>query len=109
MASDQFALGAFNAVAMFHPLLERLGLLLLPPGLQEAVVLAHQHGAVTLVFAQAPIAQEAGVALGAELDAEAYFAAGLLHQAAPLGVELSGRAACFAFLNVDLKILHTEA
>src|SRR5438552_10832543 len=52
VTSDQLALGPFNAIAMFHPLLERLGLLLLPPSLQGAVMFAHHHRAVRLVFTQ---------------------------------------------------------
>ncbi len=43
MTPHQLALRAFNPVALFHLLLEALGLLLLPPGLQDRVVLAHHQ------------------------------------------------------------------
>src|SRR5437762_3674745 len=40
---DQFALRAFDGIAMFHPHFEGVGLLLLAPALQQGVVLAdHQ-------------------------------------------------------------------
>jgi len=46
MGSDQFALRAFDGVAMFHPLFELLGSLFLPAPLQNRVLLADDQAAV---------------------------------------------------------------
>ena len=48
MGASQFAVGAFNGVALLHLLLERLGLHLPPPGLQWRVVLADDQASVLL-------------------------------------------------------------
>ena len=59
MSPDQLALRAFDGVAMFHALLESVGLLLLAPGLQHGVMLSHQHRAVSLTLGDALSAQRA--------------------------------------------------
>jgi glycosyltransferase involved in cell wall biosynthesis len=51
---------------MFHPLLEALGLLLVPPGLQERVVFAHHQRPMPLILAQTLAAQGTIVTLRAE-------------------------------------------
>ena len=64
----QFALGAFNGIAMFHPLLESWCLLLVATRLQGGVVLADYQRAMSLAFAQTLRPQHAVVALSAELE-----------------------------------------
>jgi hypothetical protein len=89
VTSNQLALRAFNGVAVFHPLLESLGLLLLAAGLQRGVMLSDDQCPVPLVFAQTALAQGAVVARSAEFEAITHFAAEFLFQATPLGVGLS--------------------
>jgi hypothetical protein len=42
MAAHQFALRAFNGIAVFHALFEGVGLLLRSPVLQRGVMFSHQ-------------------------------------------------------------------
>ncbi|MDA1277160.1 MAG: hypothetical protein O2960_24365 [Verrucomicrobia bacterium] len=69
MAADQFALRAFNGIAMFHALLKGVGLLLKSPRLQMGVMLAHGQCPMRLVFAQTLTAQRTIVALSPEFKA----------------------------------------
>lgn len=78
IAPHQLALRAFNPIALFHPLLEALGLLLLPPGLQERVVFAHHQRPVPLILAQALTAQGTIVTMEAELETVIDLAGGFL-------------------------------
>jgi hypothetical protein len=109
MATHQFALRAFNGIAVFHALFEGVGLLLRSPVLQRAIMFSHQDRAVSLVFAQALSAQRALMTLSAELDAVVDFASGLLDQATALGTDFTGRTSGRALLQVDMKIGHPKA
>src|ERR1039457_1546687 len=109
MAAHQFALRAFNGIAVFHALFQGVGLLLRSPVLQRGVMFSHQDRAVSLVFAQALSAQGALMTLSTELDAVVDFASGLLDQATALGAEFTSRASGLAVLQVDLKIGHPKA
>ena len=62
MSPDQFALRAFNGVAMSHPLLKGFGLLLLPSRLQGGVMLTHRQRAMGVLGLDALLAQWAGTA-----------------------------------------------
>jgi hypothetical protein len=54
--SHQFALGAFDGIARFHFLFKFFGALFVSPRLQSRMMLAHHHGPMALVFAQALLA-----------------------------------------------------
>src|SRR5215469_3248982 len=109
VGSHQFALGAFNGIAMFHPLLEGRCLLLLPTRLQGGVVLAHDQRAMLLAFAQTLRTQRAVVTLSTELESVANIAGGRLHQTATLGVNLSGRTDCVPLFDLNLELCSNEA
>src|SRR5215831_5743771 len=94
VGSHQFALSAFNSVAMFHPLLESRCLLLLPARLQGSVVLADNQRAMSLAFAQTLRTQRAVLTLSTELESVANIAGEGLQQTAALGINSSGRTDC---------------
>src|SRR3989304_39389 len=94
---------------MLHPLLERLGLLLLPPGWQRRVMLANHQRAVTLAFPKTLAAQRTLVTVRAPFKPKVHFARALLFQAAALRALFSGRTNGAALLHVHSKILRTES
>ena len=65
---------------MFHPLLEALGLLLSPSGLQEGVVLANDQRPMPLILAQTLAAQGTLVTMAAELETVIDLAGGFLRR-----------------------------
>ena len=71
VAPDQFALRAFDGVAMFHALLESVGWLFLAPRLQMGVMFTRGQRPMSLVLAQTLTAQQTIVALGTEFKARA--------------------------------------
>ncbi len=108
MLPDQFALSALNGVALAHPPLEKLGLLLLAPGLQDAVMFADPHASLPLILAQTGRAQLArsagrGVPFEAELDP-----ALLAFQPTALIVGPAGRTHGPPLLHLDPERFHRE-
>ena len=103
VATDQFALRAFDGVALMHGLFERIGLLFPPPPLQVFVVLTHVERSVILVLPQALVLQRAILALFAPLEAEAHLSRCLLHQAAAVAAGLAGRADRCACGYIDIS------
>src|ERR1017187_7838896 len=94
---------------MFHALFESVGLLLLAPGLQQGVMLPHQHRAMSLTWGNALSAQRAIVTLGAEFKAVVDFTRGFLDQPTALGAGFSGRAKGGALLHRNAKIRRRES
>src|SRR5438105_1073345 len=108
MASNHFALGAFDAIAVLDPLGKSLGLLLLAARLQMRVMFSDFQSAMFLVRTKTLRAQGAVMAVDSELEAiDDSLTGALLHPAA-LRVLLSRRTNRLALLHLDLKIFAAE-
>ena len=91
-SADQFALCAFDSIAVFHPLFERFGFLFPSSLLQNRRLLAHRQRTVLLIGFNALLAPRAlGASLGAPFKPIRNSASGLLLQTAALSILLSGR------------------
>jgi hypothetical protein len=93
---------------MFHPPLERLGLLLPTPALQGRVVLAHDHRTMPLVLPQTLGSPGTFVTLRAKLKTVMHSAGRFLHQPTALRVDFARRTNRAAFFDLDVKVFHRE-
>ena len=109
MRAHQFALRAFEGIALAALQPEGFGLLFLSALLQEVVVLAHQQRAMFLVrTATSPVQRTIG-ALIAPLEAEINFARGLGFQPGTLRAGAVGGADGLALSDVYGELLGGEA
>ena len=104
MSPNQLALRAFNGVAVAHPLLEWLGLLLRSARLQHRMMFPDHQTAVRVVGLDAGLAQGTRRASGrVPFKPIGHSTRGLLLQTAALGVRMSRGTSRLSSLHRDLE------